>query len=142
MGVIAIVLVVGCGKSRSPVESAHTRLGRLGLLYGMYASQHEGKPPTSLAQFQRFVEERISPDDLARAGAANASEFFTSPRDGQPYGFISLSALPVPAAGQRPPVVLYEQQGQDGLRMVGMLGGGTDELDAESFQKFVPISNP
>ncbi len=107
-------------------------------MYGIYAGQHDGRPPASIDELRRHAERSVTPEEIAAFGAAKVDDLFISPRDGQPYKLISLPRLPPPAAGQRGPVVIYEQQGQEGKRLVAYLGGATEEVDEGQFRQLVP----
>lgn len=128
----------GCGHKPPPVPAAEARIGRLGLMYGIYAGQHQGRPPTSMKDLRGHAERSTSPEEMAAFEVASVDELFVSPRDGQPYKLITLPRLPPPVAGQPGPVVVYEQDGLGGKRLVSYLGGATEEVDAEKFRQLVP----
>jgi hypothetical protein len=107
-------------------------------MYDKYAGQHNGKPPASMNDLRGHIQQSIKPEDLATLGVASLDDLFVSPRDRQPYKLIPLARLP-PLAGRHPgPVVIYEQQGLEGKRFVGYLGGRTEEVDADRFRQLVP----
>jgi hypothetical protein len=136
---VALAVLTATGCSRSPEDSAtiEARLGRLGLSYGLYAGDHDGTPPQNIEELRRYVERTTSSVQLTALKATNVDELFASPRDGQPYKMIKLPRLPSPIGGQPRPVVLYEQFGQQGKRYVAYLGGGVEEIDAETFIQLV-----
>jgi hypothetical protein len=138
MGALFTSLQVGCGKPSPSAEAiTHARLDRLGFLYGRYASQHHGQPPKDLATLKKFAEREISAEELSRMGTSDVADMFISLRDNQPFGMATFAKIPAPGA-HAPPIVLYEREGQNGLRAVVYLGGGTSEMKAEEFAKAVP----
>lgn len=141
-GALLLLWQTGCGKpSPSPAAITHARLDRVGLLYGQYASQHRGQPPKNLAVLEQFATQEISAEELARLSAADVGSLFTSPRDGKQFGFVALPKMPVRVADVPPPIVLYEQEGENQTRVVVYLGGGTSELNAEDFSRSVPSAS-
>lgn len=135
---LLLMLATSCSQPSRGNPIVEARLGRLGLCYGLYAGSHEGKPPNHIDQLREYVERSTSPEQLSALNVDRAAELFVSPRDGQPYKMIALPRLPPPVGGQPPPVVLYEEQGEQGKRYVAYLGGGVEEVDADKFKQLVP----
>lgn len=134
------LLLSGCGRKSGPVAQEQTNLGWLGSMYGMFVGQHRGRTPKNIDEFRKFVELRIKPDQLARLKVAKADDLFVSPRDGKPFQMVAYSKLTPPAIGQPPPIVFYEQVGENGQRAVAFLGGGTRQVDEATLQNLLPAS--
>jgi hypothetical protein len=109
-------------------------------MYRTYASQNQGHPPKTIDELRKFVEKTASAEQLGRLKVANVNELFMSPRDGKPFTLVSYEKIPVPAAGQPPPIVLYESEGKGGQRAVAYLGGGTTTLDDGQLKSALPSS--
>jgi hypothetical protein len=135
---LAALGVGGCRRAAEGSPADAVRIGRLGLIYGIYTGQHDGRPPASIEELRNFDRTRVNAEELSALGVATADELFISPRDGQSYGLIALGRLPPPVAGQPAPVVIYEQTGKDGTRLVARLGGATEEVDEQRFGELVP----
>jgi hypothetical protein len=141
-GITAVLLLLtatGCGQSTPLFSPIDARLSRLGLSYGLYAGKYHGKTPSNLEELRRYVGQSVTSEQLTALGVNSVDALFVSPRDGKPYTLIPLPHLPPPVAGEQPPVVLYEQIGQQGKRYVAYLGGGVEEVDAERFRQLVPL---
>ncbi len=110
-------------------------------MYGMFVGQHRGRTPKDVDELRKFVEKRLSAEELSRLKVAKASDLFVSPRDGKPFKMVTYSKLPLPAIGESPPIVLYEEVGQDGNRAIAFLGGGTRSVDEAELQKLLPASS-
>ena len=132
---LGVVAFAGCGggppASAKSTEVSHARV--LTALYFTVASAL-GKSPDSEAQFKEEIAKR-SPD-LSVLNVGSVDELFVSDRDGQP---LVVSSGP-PAAGVDPTVVVYEQTGKDGVRLVGNRSGQIQEFDAAAFAKVVPTA--
>lgn len=115
-------------------------LSRLGLWYGTFTGQNRGRPPTTIKQLKEYGQQSLSPERLAARHATSIDELFVSPRDGLPYKMVNYSRLP--AFSEDPVVVFYEQKGQDGIRRVALLGGGSLAFDEERLRKLVPTFRP
>ena len=151
-----VVVCGGCGGGTpppSPPTPAST-IASLGRLYGEYASRHDGVGPADEAAFRSFLES-LPAAQKKSMGVEDLSQALTSPRDGQPYEIVygvapaeafesAPGASPNPAAGpkksglQGQPVVIYEQAGKDGLRLVATGFGTSAELGEKEFADAVP----
>jgi hypothetical protein len=132
---LAVVAVAGCGGG--PPASAESKdVSHARALTALYftVSSALGKSPDSEAQFKEEIAKR-SPD-LSVLKVGSVDELFVSDRDGQP---LVVSYGP-PAAGVDRAVVIYEQTGKDGVRLVGNRSGQIQELDAAAFAKVVPAA--
>lgn len=146
----------GCGRGTPPPSppTPETTIAVLGRLYGGYASQHDGVGPADEAAFRAFLESL--PDAQRKGmGVEDVAAALVSPRDGQPYVILGgidsrepVAATPQAGVGQPvgpqqkgllgQPVVIHEQTGQDGKRLVATGFGTSAELDAAAFAKAVP----
>ena len=143
---ISVALMVACilPSCRGQVEGVsqvHTSLGWLGSMYAMYAAQNQGSTPKTMDDLRKFVEKKTTAEQLARLKVANVGELFVSSRDGKPFAVVAYATLPAPAAGQPPPVVLYESVGQGGRRAIAYLGGATDTIDETQLPKLLPAQS-
>jgi hypothetical protein len=138
VSLIVAALLAGCRRPTGPIAQEQTNLSWLGSMYRSYASQNQGHPPKSIEELRKFVEKTASAEQLSRLKVANVNELFTSPRDGKPFALVTYDKIPVPAAGQSPPIVLYEAEGHGGQRAVAFLGGGTKTLDESELKQALP----
>jgi hypothetical protein len=135
---LAAALLTSCGRRSGPIAQEQTNLSWLGSMYQMFVSQNQGHAPKNIDQLRKFVEKSTGSEQLARLKVATVGEIFVSPRDGRPFAMVSYDKFSAPAAGQPPPVVLYEAEGQNGRRAVAFLGGGTQSVDEQALQKMLP----
>lgn len=129
---LGIVAFAGCGGG--PVASAESKdVSHARALTALYftVTSALGKSPDSEAQFKEEIAKR-SPD-LGVLNVGSVDELFVSDRDGQPL----VVSYGQPAAGVDRAVVVYEQTGKDGVRLVGNRSGQVQELDAAAFAKVV-----
>jgi hypothetical protein len=133
-------LLAGCGEQAEQGDPVHTHLGWLGRKYAMYVGRNHGQTPKTIEDLRKFVETSTTPEELSRLGVSDIGQLFNSPRDGKPFRLVSYAKLPPPAMGEPPPLVLYEEVGENGKRAVAYLGGATDELDEAALQKLLPAT--
>lgn len=150
-----LVLLIGCGGGTPPPSppTTQTKISSLGRLYGEYAARHDGVGPEDEASFRSFLES-LPPPQRKSMGLENVAEALVSPRDGAPYVIIfgveprsgaaanGQPGTPPSAPGQSglrgQAVVIHEQTGQDGKRLVATAFGSMDELAEAEFAKAVP----
>lgn len=151
-----VLAASGCGGGTPPPSppTPQTTIAVLGRLYGGYASQHDGVGPADEAAFRSFLES-LPAAQRKGMGVEDVAEALVSPRDGQPYVILggidtrqAVDATPQAGSGQPgapqqsglqgQPVVIHEQTGQDGKRLVATGFGTSAELDAAAFAKAVP----
>lgn len=156
LGAIVLLTIAGCGGGTPPPSppTQETTITALGRLYGEYAARHDGLGPTDEAAFRSFLES-LPEAQRKGMGVEDVAAALVSPRDGQPYVILggidtreAVSTTPQTGVGQPggpqqtglqgQPVVMYEQTGQDGLRLVVTSSGTSAELDAAAFAKAVP----
>ena len=138
LGVVAIVLVVGCGEGPPPAAStAESSISALARLYGEYASRHQDVGPPDEAAFRGFIASL--PEEQRRAlGLSDLDQALISPRDGQPfeirYGLSPRQMLD--GRGLRnQAIVIHERQGVAGRRWIATGTGITVEVSEEEFAR-------
>jgi hypothetical protein len=123
-------MLVGCSKSGpAPGDPAASHVRVLIRLYNKAAADL-GHPPKDEQEFKQAIA--ASEIDPAALKLANFDEAFTSERDGQPLVVVYGD----PPAGSD--VIVYEQTGVDGKRLVARRVGQVEEADATRFQELVP----
>lgn len=126
---LLLAAVVGCGGAASVKRDKEiSHVGAVTTLY-FRAKSTLGKPPGSEQEFKEVIaQDNVDPGVL---GVDSVDELFVSDRDGQPlvvdYGQTSAQG-----------VVVYEQVGKDGVRLVGFTSGQIEEADAAEFAQLVP----
>jgi hypothetical protein len=154
--VAAFGMIGGCGRSTPPPSppTPATSIASLGRMYGEYASRHDGVGPADEGAFRSFLES-LPAAQKKSMGFDDLSQALTSPRDGQPYVIVygvspaepfesAVGGTPNPAAPpqgaglQGQPLVVYEQVGQNGLRLVATGFGTSAELTEQAFAEAVP----
>ncbi len=139
MGLIAAIL--GCGRPTGEIAPVQSNLGWLGSKYGMFVSAHRGRPPKNIDEFEQFVEKKTTTAELDRLKVKSTDELLVSPRDGKPFKIVTYSKLPPFVGGQPPPVVFYEEVGQDGQRAIAYLGGNTQTVDEATLKSLLPAGS-
>jgi hypothetical protein len=126
------IALSGCGGG-SPT-AGHNEVSRLRAITALYfrAASSLGRNPASEAEFKQAIAD--TKPDLGVLGVGSIDELFVSERDGKPivvrYG---------PESGRAGRgVVAYEQEGVDGVRLVGSTNGQIQEADAAKFAQLVP----
>jgi hypothetical protein len=129
---IAALLLAGCNsavRETRKKETSHVRA--ITALYARAASSL-GHNPASEQEFKSAIAGANI--NLKAFGVDNVDELFTSEHDGKPrvilYG-------PNPK-GVAPGVIVYEQEGVNGVREVGFKIGQIEEADAQRFKELVP----
>jgi hypothetical protein len=131
---IALIVgsLVGCGGSSSGARSKDvSHLRAITALY-FQANSRLGKNPANEEEFKQSIAS--SNVDWSTLGVSGADELFVSDRDGKPLVIV----YGPPPQGRPMSVVAYEQEGLDGVRLVGMSNGQVQEADAAQFAKLVP----
>ena len=118
---LLLAIALGCGESggAAPTKQAsHVR--KLTSLHTMVSLKLR-RPPRDEQEFkQTLASLQISPD---KYGVASIDELFISERDGQPL-IVTYGTPP-----KNSDVVVYEQTGVHGLRLVGHKIGKIEEVD-------------
>ena len=139
LGAMSGLLAVstGCGMSSSlggASDPSNSSVGRFVSLVERYRIAQRGRLPSNEQELRTFAT-TIHPDDLKALGVTSVDECFGAGRDGQPL--VVLLGQKAPSNGD-PSVICYEQEGQDGIRLVGKLGGSVEVADTTRFAELVP----
>lgn len=117
----------------------HDNIRALNVFYGRYIGDHRGKPPANLEEFKAWIKKQ-DPGQFEAFGVDpnNLDALFTSPRDKQPFGFVFSASAMNPGPEGKGSVVIYEQTGAGGMRMVVYSIGRVEEVDEATFKRLVP----
>lgn len=125
--------VVGCSGPKASHADRETisNLHPLVVMYQLFSRQNRGLPPPNEQQFRAF----ITSQGAATVGKETEAvdKMFVSSRDGKPF-VVVYGKRPIPTDQ----VIIYEQEGINGKRMVASGGGMIRELDAAEFEQRVP----
>lgn len=127
----ACALLLGCDAKSGPAENdALSHFAFVGRVYGMYMSDHGGKPPQNA---ERFAEYLTSKTQLLEArGFKDRKQFLTSLRDGKELIILFTDEVVADGPGGFP-WVAYERTGIEGRRYAIGARGTARELDAAEF---------
>lgn len=131
--------IFGCSASTVQEVPGHDNLQSLSVLYGRYVGSHRGKPPANLDEFKKWIRQldQASLTQL-QVDLGKLDELFVSPRDHQPFGFIFSASAMTPGPDGKGNVVIYEQTGVGGKRMVAYSLARIEEVDEVTFKRLVP----
>jgi hypothetical protein len=127
--VLLAAVCVGCGGGQQAASNpalSHVRL--LMLLYNK-ATSTLGRPPKDEQEFKATLQNSNLALDTMKVSSLD--ELFVSERDNQP-----LVVVYKPPAGSD--VVVYEQTGVDGKRLIAHRIGQVEEVDEAKFRELVP----
>ena len=130
LAVALLTLQPGCNSAKKETlrkELSHVRIATM--LYNKAASDL-GRVPKDEQEFKKVITD--AKIDLGPFKVQSIDEIFVSDRDQQPL---------VIAYGGPPPnsdVVVYEQTGVDGKRLIGHRIGMVEEVDEAAFRELVP----
>ena len=129
MVMAAALLVAGCGTRSAGAagDPWNSNVSRVARLVERYRIAKRGSLPASLAELQTFAT-GMDRRDLEAMGITDAAGCFTSERDGKPIELVT-------GGGE---IVCYEQEGREGMRLVGRRGGDAEAVDAARFSELVP----
>ena len=130
----------GCGSDRQSVEDTNARIGVLGRLYGEYAARLGRGTPANEAGFKDYLK-ALPAGQRKALGLEDLEAAFISPRDGKPYVVLYGNrgdSLQRRAGLHGQPIVIYEQKGMEGNRLVATAAGAMGELSEAEFKKLVP----
>jgi hypothetical protein len=137
----SLLLQAGCsGKSAPPPSEEEVNLKKLAILIGQFRAHNRGALPTDPAQVKAFAAQM--PADRLQGwhiDPGNLDALLISSRDLKPFVFRAPAAgggPPTPGGPQR--VMVYEQVGKDGKRMVAYETCQVAELDEAKFKELVP----
>lgn len=129
---IASGMLSGCGSDSA--EAARREMSHIRLLTSLYvkAGADLGHNPSSEAEFKQAIAD--SDVKLENLKVQSVDELFVSERDGKPL--VVVYGAPLKTSD----VIVYEQEGVNGLKEVGHKIGRVEEVDAAAFAKLVPAS--
>jgi hypothetical protein len=126
--ILTVFMLAGCTTEGPSPASGTDRVRLLTMVYNK-VSRDLGRPPKDEQEFKEKVQSaELSPESLK---VDSIDELFVSERDGQPLGIVYGTA---PKGSD---VVVYEQTGVDGKRLVGHRIGMVEEVDEAKFQELV-----
>lgn len=128
-------LLAGCSNSAQEAAKESSNIKPLAIFYGQYVGRHQGQAPPNEAEFKAFVKENQS--TVQGLTIADADALFISSRDNKPYVVIYGAATGPPGPANQP-VVIYEQEGVNGMRYVASTLGAVEEVDEATFRQYVP----
>jgi len=130
---VSLTPLLACAPSSN--KDAERELSHIRLITSLYvraASQLRHNPKDEAEFKQAIASSDVKLENL-RVNAID--ELFVSERDGKPL--VVIYGAQLPASG----VIVYEQEGVNGLREVGYALGKVAEVDAAEFAKLVPNAN-
>lgn len=139
LGGVALILLLRTPELGVTAVPGHNNLQTLAIFYGRYVGAHRGKPPAKLDEFKSWLKKQpreqfeslqVDPDKL--------DALFTSPRDNQPFGFVFSASAMTPGPEGKGSVIIYEQTGVGGKRLVAYSTSQIEEVDEATFQRLVP----
>jgi hypothetical protein len=127
---LIVAVLAGCGSNNT--DAARKELSHIRLLTSLYAKTANtiGHNPKSEEEFKQAIAD--SGVKLENLRVASIDELFVSERDGKPLVVVYGQSLP------NSDVIVYEQEGVDGLREVGHKIGKVEQVDAAKFAELVP----
>ncbi len=130
----------GCGKE-APASGGENEqhIRRVAILYGRFTGTHRGKTPANADEFKKFAKGVEAAADGAKLDATGVDALFVSPRDQLPYTVVYKPAT-APSMDGTAPVIVYEQQGAGGKRLVAFSNGKVEQADEAKFKELVPGS--
>jgi hypothetical protein len=133
-----IILAAGCsGKVVKAREDPKSHIKQLGILYGRFTGEHQGRGPANEKEFKDYIRKMDADQLPAGIDKANVDALFVSPRDNQPYGIV-YGVSPGPPGPQGSTVTVYEKTGVDGKHYVFMGAGQVEEVDDAKLKQLVP----
>jgi hypothetical protein len=126
----------GCGDKEKPQSENDRNLQALSVLYGKYSRSNRGVGPPNEVEFRKYVsglpQSELAPLNL---NSSNVDSIFRSPRDNQPYGIAWNVRGTVPSPNSSGTMVIWEQAGVGGKRMVADVLGKIEEIDEATFNQ-------
>ena len=126
--------LIGCQSKNEVIASAapeHSHVAILAGTFAQYKYEMRGKSPENETDLVAFINISARPL-LDTYGYQDANELLTSKRDGKPIVFRFSDPLTT-KTGEK--VVAHEEEGTDGIRIIGTEGGSFFELDDEAFRQ-------
>ena len=129
--VVAATSLVGCGGYGSAAAKNVPHLRVVTALY-FQANSKLGKNPSNEEEFKQAITSANV--DWSTLGVSGVDEILISDRDGKPLVIV----YGPPPQGRPFSVVAYEQEGLNGVRLVGTSDGQVQAADAAKFAQLVP----
>jgi hypothetical protein len=127
-----LIVPFGCGPSARIADGTDpwaSSVGQCARLVERYRVANRGQMPGSEQDLRSFAG-GMDAADLKLLGIGAIEGCFVSSRDGRPLAIV-LGRLA--GRGGDPSVVCHEQEGRDGVRLVGKLGGDVEVADESRF---------
>jgi len=135
-GALWLGVAIGCQQRSSTTDDAgHSRMKVVGILYGMYMSEHGGKAPPNASEFRAFIERE--PANWNKL-APTVDELLSSPRDRSPLKLLYGDAVKAAASGSLP-WIAYESTPIDGQRMIVDCRGTVELIADGALGEYVSI---
>lgn len=128
---VAATSLVGCGGSGAAAAKNVPHLRVVTALY-FQANSKLGKNPSNEEEFKQAITSANV--DWSTLGVSGVDDILISDRDGKPLVIV----YGPPPQGRPFSVVAYEQEGLNGVRLVGTSDGQVQEADAAKFAQLVP----
>jgi hypothetical protein len=132
----AFIVLSGCSRydpADRIAEMNSSNIVRVANLYNAFQLRKGMKGPKDLAEFKAFIEQEMSPVKLERmqVDKTNVEGLFTSERDEQPF----VIRYGVQGGLGSAEAVVFEKEGEDGLRQVAFTNGTVQEFDANQYDQ-------
>ena len=139
LGVVAVTVLsissVGCKNQKSQLIDQYTagNIKKMSIIYNMYTSANQYKGPKDEAQLIEWVA-TVDPKKMNRLNLdpGKIEDYLVSERTGEKFE-IRWGVNSRPMGPPRP--VIFEATAVDGIRQVGLAGGG-DVLDVDSDEEY------
>jgi len=125
-------MLVGCGGPKADAQKKQTSHVRVLTMMYNSVSAKLGRHPKDEQEFKDTL--RKSDVSLEALKVDSIDELFVSERDGQPLVVVYGPTTP------GSDVVVYEQTGVNGMRLVGHEIGMVEEVDEQRFRELVPAT--
>ena len=131
-------VLTGCSRNDPASRVAamnDTRIKQLANLYMAHQMRNGSNGPKDEKAFKEFIRKGMSPHrlEMMRVDPAKVDELFTSESDGQPFVIRYGQSGGVRA---KLPVV-FEKQGQDGMRQVAFTNGAVEVLGSGEYEELL-----
>jgi len=135
--VLLSVALIGCGNSRSKMIEGFTEgnIKKMSMIYNFYTNANGLKGPTDEAQLRKWLaSEDCNKEKMMRFNidVEKIDDYFVSERTGEKFE-IRWGVNSRPMGPPRP--VVFEATAVDGIRQVGLAGGG-QVLDVDTDKEY------
>jgi hypothetical protein len=136
IAVCALVVSAGCGRydpADRIAEMNNSNIRRVANLYNAFQLRKGMRGPKDKAEFTKFIQQEMSPVKLERmlVDKSNIESLFTSERDQQPF----VIRYGVPGGLGSAEAVVFETDGEDGLREVAFTNGTVQEMESAAYEQ-------